>query len=257
MLNQFRSRYPQGSLLTELLCIDHGLYIVRCWIQTEGTTLATGLAAAQSIELAEDRARNRALSLLGLEMTTASHPEETPTPSGGIPKQAPTLSSEDFRQTQSTQLSDTAKTDVAQSPSTVELTIPDTSLDDDYTSLVADQTTFTDELADAKVESHQKFQPPRMSPQQVSKGFSQEELLQDEVNRDLSQDIIEQPSQDIPIDFSDIIARTSVELKRLGWTNQQGRDYLLQTYGKRSRQLLTDQELLDFLRNLESLPTPD
>jgi replicative superfamily II helicase len=59
-----------------------------------------------------------------------------------------------------------------------------------------------------------------------------------------------------PIDFSDIIARTNTELKRLGWTNQQGRDYLVQTYGKRSRQLLTDGELLDFLHYLESEPSP-
>jgi len=47
-----------------------------------------------------------------------------------------------------------------------------------------------------------------------------------------------------------------VELKRLGWTNQQGRDYLVQTYGKRSRQLLKDDELLDFLQHLESEPSP-
>jgi hypothetical protein len=65
------------------------------------------------------------------------------------------------------------------------------------------------------------------------------------------------PATSAPIDFSDIIARTNVELKRLGWTNQQGRDYLVQTYGKRSRQLLTDGELLDFLHHLESEPSPD
>jgi hypothetical protein len=64
------------------------------------------------------------------------------------------------------------------------------------------------------------------------------------------------PATATPVDFSDIIARTNVELKRLGWTNQQGRDYLVQTYGKRSRQLLTDAELLDFLHHLESEPSP-
>jgi hypothetical protein len=58
-----------------------------------------------------------------------------------------------------------------------------------------------------------------------------------------------------PIDLSDAIARTSVELKRLGWNNQQGREYLEQTYGKRSRQHLNDQELLEFLHYLESLPS--
>jgi formylglycine-generating enzyme required for sulfatase activity len=77
--------------------------------------------------------------------------------------------------------------------------------------------------------------------------YSQKEL---ETDRD------ETSSTASPNDFSDIIARTNVELKRLGWTNQQGRDYLLETYGKRSRQLLTDAELLDFLHHLESEPSP-
>jgi hypothetical protein len=59
-----------------------------------------------------------------------------------------------------------------------------------------------------------------------------------------------------PIDLSDAIARTSVELKRLTWSNQQGREYLLRTYGKRSRQELTDEEMLEFLHYLESQPSP-
>jgi formylglycine-generating enzyme required for sulfatase activity len=57
-------------------------------------------------------------------------------------------------------------------------------------------------------------------------------------------------------EFSELVARTNVELKRLGWTNQQGRDYLIKTYGKRSRQLLTDAEMLDFLHYLASEPSP-
>lgn len=58
------------------------------------------------------------------------------------------------------------------------------------------------------------------------------------------------------IDFTDIIARTNLEMKRLGWTNEQGRSYLLQTYGKRSRQRLDDNELLEFLAYLEAQPDP-
>ena len=52
------------------------------------------------------------------------------------------------------------------------------------------------------------------------------------------------------------IARSDEELKRLGWTSEQGRNYLLETYGKRSRQLLSDGELLEFLRYLEKQPSP-
>ncbi|MEL6502792.1 MAG: hypothetical protein AAFQ23_15625, partial [Cyanobacteria bacterium J06623_1] len=46
------------------------------------------------------------------------------------------------------------------------------------------------------------------------------------------------------------------EMERLGWTPQQGREYLIQTYNKRGRTLLTEEELLDFLQHLESIPTP-
>ncbi|MEL7051937.1 MAG: hypothetical protein AAGM45_09130, partial [Cyanobacteria bacterium J06588_5] len=54
-----------------------------------------------------------------------------------------------------------------------------------------------------------------------------------------------------PVDLSDVIAQTDVELTRLGWTNVQGREYLEKTYGKRSRQQLTDEELMSFLLYLE------
>ncbi|MEL6223836.1 MAG: hypothetical protein AAFR31_14480 [Cyanobacteria bacterium J06627_8] len=60
-------------------------------------------------------------------------------------------------------------------------------------------------------------------------------------------------AQSLGVDLSDIIAKTSVELKRLGWTDVQGREHLQKVYGKRSRQQLTDPELLDFLTHLESL----
>jgi len=59
-----------------------------------------------------------------------------------------------------------------------------------------------------------------------------------------------------PIDFSEVIARSNVELKRLNWTQEHGKNYLLQTYGKRSRQLLSDEELIEFLQYLENQPTP-
>ncbi|NJR39013.1 MAG: hypothetical protein HC781_09465 [Leptolyngbyaceae cyanobacterium CSU_1_4] len=57
-------------------------------------------------------------------------------------------------------------------------------------------------------------------------------------------------------DRSDEIARIGVEMKRLGWTTIQGREYLKQRYGKRSRQELNDSELLDFLAYLENQPAP-
>jgi len=58
-----------------------------------------------------------------------------------------------------------------------------------------------------------------------------------------------------PIDLSDTLAQTTVEMKRMGWTQTQGRDYLERTYNKTSRHRLTDEELLEFLAYLEAQPT--
>ena len=67
MLAQFQSLYPTGSLTTELLEIHHGKYIVRSNVQIEGVTRATGMAAADTIEEAEDRSRARALMVLAIK----------------------------------------------------------------------------------------------------------------------------------------------------------------------------------------------
>jgi len=56
------------------------------------------------------------------------------------------------------------------------------------------------------------------------------------------------------VDLSDAIARTSVKLKRLNWVISKDANTRKQ-YGKRSRQELTDEEMLEFLHYLESQPT--
>ena len=54
-----------------------------------------------------------------------------------------------------------------------------------------------------------------------------------------------------PIDLSDAIAKIDVELKNLRWTKTQERKYLERTYSKESRELLTDEQLFEFLHYLE------
>ncbi|MCU0537006.1 MAG: hypothetical protein MUD14_24220 [Hydrococcus sp. Prado102] len=63
------------------------------------------------------------------------------------------------------------------------------------------------------------------------------------------------PSNEETASFDKLIKQTDIELKRLGWTKEQGRDYLMQAYGKRSRLMLLDEELIEFLSYLKSLPT--
>jgi retron-type reverse transcriptase len=58
-----------------------------------------------------------------------------------------------------------------------------------------------------------------------------------------------------PINLSDLIALTEAELQRLGWNEKKRRRHLKKTYGKQSRQQLTDEELVEFLHYLKSLRT--
>ncbi|WP_211293304.1 hypothetical protein, partial [Brunnivagina elsteri] len=63
MLGSFQNLYPTSCLLTELVQIYNGKYIVKASLQIEGITRATGMAAAEVLEEAEDRSRERALAI--------------------------------------------------------------------------------------------------------------------------------------------------------------------------------------------------
>ncbi|MEN9207098.1 MAG: hypothetical protein Q6L50_04965 [Gloeomargarita sp. GMQP_bins_120] len=145
-----------------MLQIHQGQYLVRVVVQVGGITLATGLGSGNTLEGAEDRARERALMALGLTPKVA----ETPHPV--LPSTEP-----------------------------------------------------------------QPAPPPVATP--VAEATS--------------------PPESPKVDMLDILAQTTAEMKRLGWTNAQGREYLRRTYGRNSRQELTDQELIDFLNYLRSQPS--
>ena len=57
------------------------------------------------------------------------------------------------------------------------------------------------------------------------------------------------------IGFSELLAQTNIELKRLGWTSAEGKPILQDRYNKTSRQALTDEELSDFLEYLKKQPS--
>ncbi|MBE9005768.1 hypothetical protein IQ259_12095 [Fortiea sp. LEGE XX443] len=53
---------------------------------------------------------------------------------------------------------------------------------------------------------------------------------------------------------NDLTAQTDQQMERIGWNVEQGRNYLQQSFNKRSRQQLTLLELTQFLNYLKSLP---
>jgi hypothetical protein len=54
------------------------------------------------------------------------------------------------------------------------------------------------------------------------------------------------------MDFNQVMAQIDVEMKRLKWTKEEGRDYLRSTYGKTSRIQLNDEEIFGFLGYLKT-----
>lgn len=63
------------------------------------------------------------------------------------------------------------------------------------------------------------------------------------------------PGNHHPEDLSNEISQTQVEMERLGWTTKQGQEYLMRTFGKKSRHQLTPSELRQFLAYLQSQPS--
>lgn len=282
MLTQLRIHYPKGSLVTELVAIDHGQYIVRCLVQNEGTILVTGLAAAHTVEAAEDQARNRALTALGINTTVTQQPQASVISELGLISSTPmqvvstpiaetlappiTMPSPSVAKTQLSQVTEVPTASETSKMLSVEANAPEVAQSktaspvvDELTvaAFASNELTFSEPLPfdSSEVETAQEVESDWMTqkvsptPQDTPVMSYPQHELEPETTSGVS-------STAAPIDFSDVIARTNVELKRLGWTNQQGRDYLVQTYGKRSRQLLTDDELLDFLKHLESEASP-
>ncbi|NJN90661.1 MAG: hypothetical protein HC878_10040 [Leptolyngbyaceae cyanobacterium SL_5_14] len=271
LIVQLQSRYPTSSLISELLTVHEGNYVVRALVQLGGTTLASGMAAAVDIEAAEDRAKARALEALGI-MPSPTTLLDSPLPVTSSKLQPGSL---DLTASMA-RLSQVGADAIASSPSgAIAPSLPEAPAfpsstaiglepDADFsTEFNIDNTEFylsnpdrdefssDDPLSDpgSQEESLQAsgstpFPSPKSSrPKKNGKSSTEPKPVESFT-----------PSLEEPLDNSDVIAQTDVELRRLGWGRDQGRKHLEQTYGKRSRQQLTDEELLDFLHYLESQP---
>lgn len=238
MYAQFRAQYPMGSLTSELLQAQEGYFLVRAMVQVGGVVLATGLSAAATIEQAEDQARVRALTVLGIEQpsfATQAHLLESMDAAAGDSSPA--------RLNPATQdellpMSDSLPTPTATAPDWVATDAAPPMQTLDPAPAAAASTQHGSNGKRHRPGKARAASPPLPTPSGDRRAAVSE-------------------AASVPVDLSDIIAQTDVELKRLGWTSTQGRKYLQQTYDKRSRQQLTDDELLEFLHHLESQPSKD
>ncbi|MEO1070126.1 MAG: hypothetical protein AAFW95_13575 [Cyanobacteria bacterium J06638_6] len=222
LLLQFRQGYPRGSLSSDLLTIHDGLYVVRVCAGAEGVTLTCGMGTHSDLTQAEDLATQRALERLGLTTLEASSAIEQSGVADASPQEPLTAEQ---------------PVDLTPPAAIPELPAPDPPLEPDRE--IPDST-----LASSPIALAIPPDPNLSSPNVLSASGHQ-----------FADDLIDlETGQIAPVDLSDIIAQTDVELQRLGWDVNQGREFLEKTYGKRSRHDLTDDELLEFLLYLETQP---
>ncbi len=260
MLTQFRVLYPQGSLISDLVKIDRGKYIVRASIEVNGVTLASGMAAAETVEQAEDRARIRALTLLNLNepkiaarnRNNSDRVTEISDNTEPITNQSAKVKIAD--RTSVAKNASTTKVEpsleIVEKPSPAENIVEESILNSQTKEIEipSKQTTFIAEpepepkldLVLEPVENQLDIPPP-------------EENEEPEPNLAIED---RDNSDTIELEYSEVIAQTDFEMKRLGWDKELGRAYLMETYGKRSRHSLDGKELLEFLKYLKLQPDP-
>lgn len=229
MLAQFQNLYPNGSIISELIEIFQGKYIVRVSIQLEGITRATGIAGAETVEAAEDQARNRALTVLGIKNVPA---EVTKSISSSV------------------------------APPQMKSSLDESSPVHSFTNTPTHTPPLPAENIDTKVAKPEIFstQEPEYQPlSEVSFGnvtpFTPRNYIPEE-DTSVESAVGKRKRHNEPVNLSDVIAQTDVEIERLGWTPEKGKDHLVKTYGKRGRSLLSEEELRSFLTYLKSQPDP-
>jgi len=269
MFAEFRALYPAGQLICELLTVHHGKFVVRCLVQVDGKTLATAMSAAESVEDAEDRARLRAIAVLGFAQPASAMASVEPAPVAPV---APVAS------VAAVPPPPPPAAPVPVPPALAPLPVLEMPVADQLP--VAHQSNFV--KTEAKLNEEPIAPVPEPLPPKVDRaeatGFvpkqldsdawlsssygeplpeldvptaSQSEVLQGAAEvRGLQPIAVGIPSDAIE-DNSDTIAQIEAILRRLKWTKKQETDCLEHNYGKSSQRELSSEQLVDFLEYLE------
>jgi hypothetical protein len=260
-LREFRDRFPDASILSDILMVQDQQYIVKVTVITQNSGTTTGLAAHKTLEIAEDQARQRAFQALGLGDIPASAETipEAVQPSFSAHDEVNLAFDRDSNDNSAEEVYSNPQdrpTDTKAAPSA---------------NAVAAPTATQPRLTDTQAGAGGQPKPTKPKPRSVSKPTPPDEspsvpepdspaLALDENPVPIAETTPAAPispeALPAPINLSDVIAQTDIELRRLGWTVDMGREYLEQTYNKRSRHELSEEELIQFLCYLEGLPDP-
>jgi hypothetical protein len=250
MFAQFRSQYPQGRIQTEMLPKIDGLHAFRAIVSQGDAIMGTATAVDSDLEIAEDRAVKRALAIAGISFDNAfdnNYGSYTPRLTQVSRETSPvnSLPSVNFNVISGAGVNSGAIADSRPITHTTHTIQSEPA--PDYSHDYANEYSPTEYVPEPNFNYAQKenlSSIPSNSPVQPS-------VTPSAINNFPPPQIAPEP-----VDMSDAISKIDVEMERLSWTKTQGRDYLVRTFDKKSRQQLTNDELLQFLSHLKSLPTP-
>ncbi len=238
MFDRFRQKYPQGSITSSLIQIHNDRYIVSVSIKVDGVVLATTLAADEQIQVAEAQATAQALQTLYLgESALTELPLDRQPKLELVP---PIL--------------DARLNDIAKTASPI--------IFDEIGSIAAGTSEIiasgasaaTDFGASDNIELAPQSAKNRKEKAAITAGATA--IVQENAEAttyDISANLPVEP----PLSVTDMIPLINMELKRLGWSREKGRDCIIELYNKRSSSLLSDEELLGLLRYLQAQPATD
>ncbi|NEO51829.1 MAG: hypothetical protein F6K54_01235 [Okeania sp. SIO3B5] len=288
MLERFRACYPTGCLISELITIHNGKYVVRVLVQVNGQTLASGLGAADTVELAEDQARKRSLAILPLDKsisTPKSSVQIYPTQSVSPPipqtdtyintslekeidiEEVPAaISNLDTKEVfdSSTTSSELEESEIYTSVEKEKLQIVESSINyDDIPDLIQSSSGFdnswlnTDygtEQEEEKIDETTETLINSGNNNDIDSEITTAESIDSSVEIAQSIDTTEENhSLNTSYDVSDDNVKIDILIDSLSWTKEKEQDFLEQNYHQKTRQFLTTEELFNFHQYLDVL----
>jgi hypothetical protein len=311
--DRFRRQYPQGSIISDLVQIHGDQYVVKVSVSLANTVLVSTLAADANLMLAENRAIERALTILGIRdsQQPAHEPVNlTVTPLPDLPKgltnsvEQPkaAVASELLPNGNSSNLPEPLLTPIITNLETTaapviieETPLPAVSVipaaepiriqvgvaseiseqpmkfdsapsfsepDAEITMPTTNGKVVIDSalpeipaiLPEPPIESVSASEVPVAKSSRTKKATTTPDPLPTVTADEASLDETTVPIAEPPLSVTDMIPMINMELKRLGWSKDRGRDYMVSLYNKRASALLSDDELFGLLQHLQAEP---
>jgi hypothetical protein len=322
--DRFRQQYPQGSIISDLVQIHGDQYVVKVSVSLENTVLVSTLAVDANLMLAENRAMERALTILGIrDLQQPAHEPVNltvkPLPAlpvgltNSVEQPQAAMASESLPTNLPEPVANLVETIASLAPKAIEspIIIEETTLPQVPAAPAAEPIRIQVGVASGISEQPMNFdiEPSLPEPDvEIAIPTTNGKVATDSAPPEIPATLPEPPIETVPepevtvakstrtkkaattpdplpvvtandapldetnetmvpitygaseaiaeppLSVTDMIPMINMELKRLGWSKERGREYMVSLYNKRASALLSDDELFGLLQHLQAEP---